>query len=190
MGSKDGIWYCDVCDATIPSGQKRYPLDGGRICCVHCWQEVAPLWKQKNDDAEGVKAAPIRPSPGLYVGERAQKQNPQALNVQGPIGGTGGIHWWHIVLGLVCGLVLFMVVAYIVAEKRVSNIEKVGKRAEYESKQAFELHKQRIEQVRRDYENGLYDYKEFRDRINKLTDDYQRESDRRMDRQFRQMERQ
>ena len=83
-----------------------------------------------------------------------------------------------------------MVVAYIVAEKRVSNIEKVGKRAEYESKQAFELHKQRIEQVRRDYENGLYDYKEFRDRINKLTDDYQRESDRRMDRQFRQMERQ
>jgi|WetSurMetagenome_2_1015567.scaffolds.fasta_scaffold644204_1 hypothetical protein len=40
MSQKDGIWFCDVCDRSIEFGQKRFPLDGGRICCPPCWGEI------------------------------------------------------------------------------------------------------------------------------------------------------
>jgi hypothetical protein len=39
---KDGTWHCDVCGVRISEGSKRYPLDGGRICCSNCWIEVKP----------------------------------------------------------------------------------------------------------------------------------------------------
>jgi hypothetical protein len=41
MGQTDGVWYCDVCSATIPLGQKRFPLDRGAICCSDCWNAGA-----------------------------------------------------------------------------------------------------------------------------------------------------
>jgi len=41
MSQKEGVWFCDVCDGSIAVGSKRYPLDGGRICCSNCWAEVS-----------------------------------------------------------------------------------------------------------------------------------------------------
>ena len=40
MGFNDGEWFCDVCSENIPLGNKRYPLDSGKICCKKCWDEV------------------------------------------------------------------------------------------------------------------------------------------------------
>jgi len=40
MGREGDIWVCDVCNAAIPDGRKRYPLDGGRTCCPDCWTEI------------------------------------------------------------------------------------------------------------------------------------------------------
>jgi len=55
MGQKDGIWYCDVCDTAIPTGEKRYPLDAGRICCAACWAEIKGTLADKGACAPEVK---------------------------------------------------------------------------------------------------------------------------------------
>ena len=55
MGEKDGIWYCDVCNTAIPTGQKRYPLDAGRICCAECWAEIKDTLAERGASAPEVK---------------------------------------------------------------------------------------------------------------------------------------
>jgi len=93
MGQKNGIWFCDVCDGSIPAGQKRYPLDAGRICCAACWAEVKGTLADKGACAPEVK--------------RSEESKHITLNLFGEssraveIGGIAGT-----VIGLVVGALL------------------------------------------------------------------------------------
>lgn len=79
MTQRDGAWHCDVCDAQIPAGRKRYPLDSGRVCCDDCWQEVRPVAAQ----------------PGAAAQTRAELD--RFVRISGTVGGT---------IGFTAGLVL------------------------------------------------------------------------------------
>jgi len=99
MGQKNGIWFCDVCDGSIPAGQKRYPLDAGRICCAACWAEVKGTLADKGACAPEVK--------------RSEESKHITLNLFGEssraveIGGLAGM-----VIGLVVGPLLGIALAW------------------------------------------------------------------------------